>query len=99
LDPYSTICLASTAAARAIKDDAFEPSFESVEALLSRPELEKTDFLQLKWKEKMLDRTIFHLSNNKFYKLWHRTCLAAGLREDPRFYMMRVGCGGRLDGK
>ncbi|KAF2731199.1 hypothetical protein EJ04DRAFT_16250 [Polyplosphaeria fusca] len=98
LVPYSTICLASTVAARAIKDDAFKPSFESVEALLSRPTLESVDFLPLKWKEDMLDRSIFHLSNTKFYKLWHRTCLVAGLREDPRFYTMRVGCGGRLDG-
>jgi len=34
LVPYSTVCLASIIASYAIKDDAFEPSFESVEAQL-----------------------------------------------------------------
>jgi hypothetical protein len=47
----------------------------------------------------MLDRPIFNLSNGTFYDLWRRTCLVSGLREDPRFYTMRVGAGGRLDGK
>ncbi|KAF2184554.1 hypothetical protein K469DRAFT_578956, partial [Zopfia rhizophila CBS 207.26] len=98
LVPYSTVCLASAIAARAIKDDAFEPSFKSAEALLSRPTLESVDLPPLKWKEDMQERPIFHLSDAKFYKLWHRTCLVAGLRVDPRFYTMRVGCGGRLNG-
>ncbi|KAF1973216.1 hypothetical protein BU23DRAFT_568519 [Bimuria novae-zelandiae CBS 107.79] len=97
LVPYSPVCLASIIAARAIKDDAFKVGFESVEALLSRPSLKSVDFLPLDWKEEMLDRPIFNLSNGTFYDLWHRTCLVSGLREDPRFYTMRVGAGGRLD--
>ena len=99
LVPYSTVCLTSIIAARAIKDDAFEPSFESVEALLSRPALENVDFQPLKWKESMLDRPIFQLLSTIFSYLWHRTCLVSGLRMDPRFYTMRVGAGDRLDGK
>lgn len=99
LIPYSPVCLASVIAARAIKDNAFKVGFDSVEALLSRPTLESVDFLPLDWKEEMLDCPIFHLSNGTFYDLWRRTCLVSGLREDPRFYTMRVGAGGRLDGK
>jgi hypothetical protein len=97
--PYSPICLASIIAARAIKDDAFKVAFESVEALLSRPTLESVDFLPLDWKEEMLDRPIFNISDSTFSDLWHRTCLVSGLRVNPRFYTMRVGAGGRLDGK
>jgi hypothetical protein len=99
LVPYSLVCLASIIAARAIKDDAFKVRFKSVKELLSRPCLENVDFLPLDWKEEMLDRPIFNLSNGTFYDLWHRTCLVSGLRGDPRFYVMRVGAGGRLDGK
>lgn len=98
LVPYSPVCLASLIAARAIKDDAFDPGFESVEALLSRPELEHVDFLPLKWKENKLDCPIFNLSSRTFYTLWHRTCLVSGVRVNPRFYVMRVGAGARLDG-
>jgi hypothetical protein len=99
LVPYSTVCLASIIAARAIKDNAFNAGFESVEALLSRPILENVDFIQLKWKDSMLNRSVFKLSSGKFSSLWHRTCLVSGLRVDPRFYAMRVGAGARLDGK
>ena len=99
--PCQTICLTSLIAARAIKDDAFEPSFESVEALLHRPTLEGegVDFLPLKWKEEMLDRPVFPLDYNHFNRLWHRTLTVAGFREDARIYALRVGTGGRLDGK
>lgn len=96
--PFNLICLASIITSCAIYDDAFEAGFESVHALLSRPHLEDVDFLPLKWKPEMLDRPIFKLSSATFYKLWHRNCLVAGLRQDPRFYAMRVGTGARLDG-
>jgi hypothetical protein len=99
LVPYITVCLASIVAARAIHDDAFDPSFESVEALLSRPALESVDFLPLKWKSSMLKRPIFQISSGTLSVLWHRTCLVSGLRVDPRFYALRVGAGARLDGK
>jgi hypothetical protein len=99
LVPYPNICLASLIATRAITDDAFEPSFESVDALLRRPALEGVDFLPLKWKKEMLDRPIFPLAYSSFNYLWHRTCLVAGFREDSRIYALRVGAGARLDGK
>lgn len=73
--------------------------FESVEALLSRPALESVDFLPLDWKEEMLDRPIFYLADRTFYDLWHRNWLVSGSRLPPRFYSMRIGAGGRLDGK
>lgn len=46
----------------------------------------------------MLDRPISKRSSATFYKLWHRNCLVAGFRHDPRFYAMRVGAAARLDG-
>ncbi|MCJ1426159.1 hypothetical protein MMC29_004061 [Sticta canariensis] len=95
---FNLICLASIIASCAIYDDAFEAGFESVEALLSRPDLEDVDFLLSKWKSEMLDRPIFKLSKHTFYNIWHRNALVSGFRHDPRFYATRVGAAGRLDG-
>ena len=99
LVPYSPVCLASIIAACAFKDNAFEVGFKSVEELLSRPALEEVNFLPLRWKENMLGRSVFGLSNRTFYDLWQRCWLTAGMRHSPRFYTTRVGAGGRLDGK
>jgi hypothetical protein len=96
--PFPHICLCSLIIDRAIKDDAFEPSFDSVEALLHRPILENTDYLPLKWKEKKLDHQIFPVSYSRYNEIWHRICLVAGFREAPRLYTLRVGAGARLDG-
>src|SRR2546430_3664496 len=48
-------------------------SFESVEALLHRPDLEGVDYLPLHWKEEMLDRPIFQISYRAYRNLWHRS--------------------------
>jgi hypothetical protein len=84
--------------ARAIKDDAFKPGFDSIEAILRRPILENVDYVPLKWKEGKLDCPIFPLLYSRYNELWHRTCLVAGFREDLRLYTLRVGAGARLDG-
>ena len=97
--PYSLLCLASAMSARAIQDDAFEPSFTTSDELLNRPILEDVDAFPLKWKSQLLDKPILKLSASTFYQLWERTCLVSGMREHPRFYSTRVGAGGRLDGK
>jgi len=30
-------------------------------------------------------------------EIWHKVCIAAGFREVPRLYSLRVGAGARLD--
>jgi hypothetical protein len=96
--PHPSIDLASLVAARAIKDDAFKPSIDSIEALLRRPILEDVDYVPLKWKKAKLDQPIFPLTYATYHRLWHRTCIVAGLREEIRPYTLRVGAGARLDG-
>jgi hypothetical protein len=58
----------------AIKADAFDPSIDSVETLLQRPNLEETDYLPLKWKKK--DDVIFRIDDSAFSRIWHLACLA-----------------------
>jgi hypothetical protein len=99
LIPFPPICLGSLLISRALYRDAFDPSFESVETLVDRPNLQHTNSLPLKWKDDMLDQYIIELPRKRFYELWERTVLASGMRVEPRFYSMRVGAGGRLDGK
>jgi hypothetical protein len=99
LVPLPQICLANLIITRAIKDDAFEPSFKTVDEFLNRPNLEGVDFLPLKWKKKKLDQRIFKIDYRKFNAIFHRTTLVAGFRKNPRLYALRVGAAGRLDGK
>lgn len=82
--PHPLVDYPSLIAARAIHDDAFDPSFSSVKELLHRPILEDVNYVPLPWKEGMLDRPIFHITNGQFYALWHRAWLVSGSRGDPR---------------
>lgn len=82
-----------------MQDDAFEPSFATGDELLNRPILENIDAFPLKWKTDMLGRFILQLSVTTFYQLCPWTCLVSGMPEHPRFYTIRLGAGGRLDGK
>lgn len=83
--------------ARAIRDNAFDPGFADAEEFLKRPVLGDVDYIELKWKDEVLDRTVFNLSYRQFNDIWHRVCMAAGLRVEPRLYALRVGAGARLD--
>jgi hypothetical protein len=47
--------VASLVASRVIKDDAFEPSLASIEALLRRPILKNVDYVRMKRKKTKLD--------------------------------------------
>jgi hypothetical protein len=94
-----SICLVSLLLSLALSDDAFDPSFTSVDELLRRPQLEKADFLQLKWKEEIKDKVILPLDYNRYRCVWIDACQAAGLREDPRLYTLRVGAGSSMDSK
>lgn len=96
--PAPSIYLASFVVALAIGADAFDPSIDSVETLLQRPNLEGTDYLPLKWKKEIQDDNIFRIDNSAFSRIWHTACLALGLRVDPRPYVLRVGVGMDLDG-
>ncbi|KAI3400990.1 hypothetical protein diail_1198 [Diaporthe ilicicola] len=93
LVPQKIFCPVSLVVARALADDAFYPSFDSVHSLLSRPNLEHTKCVPLKWKDDALDREIFPLTYNRFGELWRRTILVAGYPERIRPYSIRVGAG------
>jgi hypothetical protein len=82
---------------RAIRDNAFNPGFADAEEFLKRPVLGDVDYIKLEWKDEVLDRTVFGLSYRQFNDIWHRVCLAAGLRVEPKLYALRVGAGARLD--
>jgi hypothetical protein len=96
--PVPCICLASYVTALAIKADAFDPSVDSVETLLQRPNLEGTDYLPLKWKKELENDDILKLNDATFRKLWHQGWLALGARDRKRPYTIRVGVGLDLDG-
>jgi hypothetical protein len=64
-----SICLASFVTALALKADAFEPSVDSVQTLLQRPNLEGVNYLPLKWKGEIQDTRIFPLDYRIYRKL------------------------------
>lgn len=85
---------------RAIADNAFDAGFKSCHQVLSPPPLEKgVDFVPLKWKPTVLDQEIVPISYATFWQLWNRVYFVAGSRERKRPYSLRVGAGGRLNGK
>ncbi|KAF4632838.1 hypothetical protein G7Y89_g5286 [Cudoniella acicularis] len=67
--PVPSICLGSFVTSLAIGADAFEPSVDSVETLLQRPNLEGTDYLPLKWKKEVKDTPIFPLDYATFRRI------------------------------
>jgi hypothetical protein len=97
--PRPEICLARIILSQAFAADAFDPSIRSYEQLLTRPNLENTDFLVLPWKDEKLECPIFNMTYKKYNTIWHRLLLVAGLRKDTRIYGLRVGAAGRLDGE
>lgn len=89
--PFPLVCLGRLIVAKAIRDGAFESSFVDAAEFLTRPMLGNVDFINLRWKEEMLDRPAFKLTYHRFNEIWHRVCLAAGFRQEPRLYSLRVG--------
>lgn len=96
--PTSSLCVASLVLARAIQEDAFDPSFATVDEIFDRPNLESVDFIPLKWKQKFNSQPIFPIVYKTLNELWHRTLLVAGFRNHSRLYSLRVGAGARFDG-
>ncbi|KAI1093468.1 hypothetical protein F5B19DRAFT_482691 [Rostrohypoxylon terebratum] len=96
--PTSSFCLASLVLARAIQENAFDPSFATIDEIFDRPKLESVNFIPLKWKRSFQDRPIFPMTYKYFNEVWHRTLLVAGFRNHSRLYSLRVGAGARFDG-
>jgi hypothetical protein len=95
--PFPLVCLGRLIVARAIQDDAFEAGYINADEFLNTPALGDVDYIELPWKEKKLDDFVFKLSYRRFNEIWHKVCIASGLREVPRLYSLRVGAGARLD--
>jgi hypothetical protein len=91
------VCLGRLIVSRAIQDNAFDPGFANAEEFLTRLVLGDVDYITLKWRDEVLERPVFGLSYRKFNDIWHRVCLVAGIRIEPRLYALRVGAGARLD--
>lgn len=98
LVPNRAFCLASLIITQAINDQAFIAGYNTVEEVFDKPNLETVDFIPLRWKPGMEDEEIFKISDSQLTDLFQRTLLVMGVRQNPRFYSLRVGCGARLDG-
>ena len=46
---------------RALQDNVFDPGFVNIEQFLKQLALGDVDYIKLKWKEEMLDYTVFQL--------------------------------------
>ncbi|KAI3331203.1 hypothetical protein F4824DRAFT_504220 [Ustulina deusta] len=98
LVPNRAFCLASLIITQAINDQAFIAGYNTVEEVFDKPNLETVDFIPLRWKPGMEDKEIFKISDSQLTDLFQRTLLVMGVRRNPKFYSLRVGCGARLDG-
>ncbi|KAF6808160.1 hypothetical protein CPLU01_15711 [Colletotrichum plurivorum] len=94
--PWPLLCIASLIAMTAIHKHAFETPFSSLEDILSRPILENTDCVVLRWRPELLDEPMFGIQYHTFFELWYKVLLVVGLPDPPRPYSMRVGAGGNL---
>ena len=95
--PFPLVCLSRLIVARGIQDDALEAGYTNADEFLNMPALGDVDYIELPWKEKKLDDFFFQLSYRRFNEIWHKVCIAAGFRELPRLYSLRVSAGARLD--
>lgn len=93
-------CPLSLLLARAIQDQAFDPSycFHTLEDVLTRPKLPAgSDQIPLKWKGGMESVGVFKMCYDT-YRIHFQACvLASGLRNRHRPYGVRVGTGNTLD--
>ncbi|KND92080.1 hypothetical protein TOPH_03548 [Tolypocladium ophioglossoides CBS 100239] len=99
LSSKGTAWKGNSALARAIADDAFLADFDSCDKVLNPGPMEDggSDFVELKWKDKMMDEYIVPITYKAFLDTWNRVNFVAGTREKKRPYTMRVGIAGRLN--
>ncbi|KAM7213602.1 Protein of unknown function (DUF3435) domain containing protein, partial [Rhypophila decipiens] len=98
LVPFPVLCLVSLVITRALDMGALDTPYQSVHDLLHRPNLGRTDRLDIPWKEEFLDKPLFPLRYSQFLELWTRCLLVVGCRKPIRPYVLRVGAGARMDG-
>ncbi|KAH8909470.1 hypothetical protein BR93DRAFT_392943 [Coniochaeta sp. PMI_546] len=100
--PCQTLCLVSLVVIKALFDNAFE-DFDmsdngeplSFDTILQQPNMEGSDYVELKWKHSMMEKELFSLTYNRFWELWNLVLMVAGMRDAIRPYSLRVGAGGR----
>lgn len=86
---------------RAIADDAFKAGYQSCDQVLRLGPLEKgVNCVRLgKGLKKKEDCPNIIQSDFAVLDIWYYVHFVAGSREKKRSYTLRVGAGGRLDGK
>jgi hypothetical protein len=94
-----SICLVSLLLSLALSEDAFDPSFSSVDELLRRSQFKNVNYVDLTWKPEKLDQVLFPLDYARYRAIWIDACQAAGLQHDPQLYTLRVGAGASMDSK
>jgi hypothetical protein len=102
LVPHKLLCLVTLFTVRAIADNAFKAGYRSCEEVLCPGPLEKgVNYVRLDWSDEVLrtKKKIIPISYKQFLDIWNRVHFVAGSRERKRPYALRVGAGGRLDGK
>jgi hypothetical protein len=89
--PDPIACPLRLIAAEAIRLNAFKDDFASAEELFSKPQLGKTDYIQLQWKDPIKKQRVFPVPYVALNSGWHKLCLVAGFRIPPVLYAHRVG--------
>ena len=100
--PCRQLCLLTFWVSRALADNAFEAGFTASSQVFRAEPLEPgIDYVPLPWKVDKKDKCIHSISYNTYWSIWNRALFVSGLRDEDamRPYAMRVGGGGRLDGK
>jgi len=100
--PCRQLCLLTFWVSRALADNAFKAGFTSASQVFRAEPLEPgIDYVPLLWKSNTKDKSIHSISYNTYWTIWNRALFVSGLRDEDamRPYAMRVGGGGRLDGK
>ncbi|KAK0655555.1 hypothetical protein B0T16DRAFT_14098 [Cercophora newfieldiana] len=73
-----------------------EAEYKSVDDMLNRPDLEDADYVPLRWKESVLDQTIFRTRYADFCEVFHRLLLVMGLTDFARLYALRLNAASVL---
>lgn len=99
LMPTPLLDLTHIIAAEAIRQDAFEAGYYTVDEMLSRPQLNSTGATVLQWKQGCLEQRICKMSCDTFRIHFKRLCLVAGLEKPPRPYFLRISAGANFEGE
>jgi hypothetical protein len=100
--PNCLICPLRLLILQALADQAFEEGYTSLDQILQKTwdSDPGVAFVPLAWKKSVIGQGIFKLVYSKYWEIWRRTCLVAGLsdQDEIRPYSLRVGAGDRLSG-